>query len=176
MERKKIDTRTKLNLTQVEMAMLLKITRSQWSLFELGLRSIPTAAMVKHTELILFLETPINKTAKPLPQQEEQLLKKNKMHEEALAEALYKQEEVALKIAKMEKKYAAAVEVLQLLSEDSDASKSLEALDSSTLHLLKYKATKTLDKNGQHHLAKLQLDQQFFIQQVVLLKALLKKE
>ena len=43
--------RNELKLTQYEMAELLNITRSQLSLFELGLRELPTTALIKASKM-----------------------------------------------------------------------------------------------------------------------------
>ena len=169
------DIRTKLNLTQEDMAMLLKITRSRWSLYEIGLRDLPTATIVKLGELSLLLETPISKKAKKLPQLEVHEQKKLKMYNSQLSEVVFKLKDTARKMEKMEKEYAQSLELLQLLSEVPDFISIFKSFDSTYLQIARGNAVKSLDKNGEHHLAKLQFKHQVMLQEELILKALLKK-
>lgn len=45
-----------LGLQQQEIAILLKVTRSQWSLYEIGKRDLPIAAKLKLAEMLAFMQ------------------------------------------------------------------------------------------------------------------------
>ncbi|MGL2967458.1 helix-turn-helix domain-containing protein [Flavobacterium sp. XGLA_31] len=64
---KKITVRHELGLTQSAMADLLHIKRSQWSMYESGKRSLPTAAMVRLAEIELGLQAATRKGSPDLP-------------------------------------------------------------------------------------------------------------
>ena len=61
------EIRKQLNLAQIDLAILLKTTRTQLSMFELGLRDLPTKSNVILTDLLQFLQhekaNPINNPA-----------------------------------------------------------------------------------------------------------------
>ncbi|MEO7584690.1 MAG: helix-turn-helix domain-containing protein [Ferruginibacter sp.] len=52
------EIRQKFGLSQEQMAQYLSVSRSLLSLHEIGKRDLPTAAMVKLSELLLFIKQP----------------------------------------------------------------------------------------------------------------------
>lgn len=53
---KGVNIREQLGVTQEELALLLKVTRSQLSMYELGKRDLPIAAKKQLAELLLYVK------------------------------------------------------------------------------------------------------------------------
>lgn len=54
--KRKRTIRAILGLTQIEIAMILNISRSQWSLYELNLRNLPSAPSMLLFEVMAYME------------------------------------------------------------------------------------------------------------------------
>lgn len=112
---------TLLGTTQMEMAMLLKISRSQWSMYESGKRDIPLAAKIQLGEMLKHVQSAKAKASKrpsQLGQQEE----KDELHA-SLKENQYQQTVMERKVAALEKKQttvASAVHSIDYLENHSD--------------------------------------------------------
>jgi len=52
------DIRRTLGVTQEEMAALLQISKSAWSMYENGYRELPTHALLKLSQMVIALEAP----------------------------------------------------------------------------------------------------------------------
>lgn len=166
--------RKELNLTQDEMATLLNISRSQWSLYELGLRQLSADALVKISKMHRFIHST-------------ELEKARQFHvagQEAnnaifIADAIKGNELNQLacekKIAAMEKNYTAALKLHQLIQFLENPVDKKEELPAGTLLLLKEKAERLLDKNGPQELVKLEVRLKGLQYEEQLLKSLLKK-
>ena len=113
---KKVDyIRTLLSVTQQEMAMLLHISRSQWSMYELGERDLPVAARQLLAELLMHLK--VNKNidkSLPMPSDRQLQLQQQKLAH-LLRENEYQQLLLARKIAAYEKKQASRINRLQIV-------------------------------------------------------------
>lgn len=59
--KRKRTIRAILGITQQEIAMILKISRSQWSLYELNLRNLPSAPSKLLFEMLVYMENNQNK-------------------------------------------------------------------------------------------------------------------
>lgn len=111
--RKEPYIRTLLGVTQLEMAMLLHINRTQWSMYELGLRPLPSHAMQLMGEMIIHAENH-KKKARGLPTPSAQHLKQQyKKLEYLLREIEFQQLTLSRKIAAVTKKQAAQLKLLQ---------------------------------------------------------------
>ncbi|RKS02736.1 helix-turn-helix transcriptional regulator [Flavobacterium sp. 102] len=132
-----------LGASQLEMATLLKITRSQWSMYELGKRSLPLAAAQQLSEILAQVQ-PQKRAKKQVPTAEQQAQKKQTL-EALLRENEYQQLVVERKIAGIQKKQVAAVAALQLLGYLADTDKK-----TTPPHLLQSMETKAKRKAAEN--------------------------
>lgn len=167
--------RKELNLTQHEMAIVLKITRSQLSLHELGLRELPTAALIKASEIGRFMATAAEPEAKHFSQVTELDVEMRKYLERALSNCQYYLEGCKRKLPKMKEKYHSALRLLQLIDYLKESAQPENALHPGALLILKNKAKNSFQKNGPEELIKLQLQLQLLQAEEVLLKDLIER-
>ncbi|WP_162127080.1 helix-turn-helix domain-containing protein [Flavobacterium phycosphaerae] len=127
MVRKETD-RDYLGLTQQQMASLLKVSRSNWSLFELGLRNLPPTAGLRQAEMMIYMLSPEGKALNNLPdiQQEEETLKK--MLKKKQKGNDYRQSKITRKIERAKEKwvqYQKATHLMYFLSKPAQMEKAL---------------------------------------------------
>jgi transcriptional regulator with XRE-family HTH domain len=104
-----------LGVSQIEMSILLKINRSQWSMYESGKRDLPVDAKLKMSEMLKHVQ---NKNDKQLKTQElstQQEAQKKETLEKLLKENDYQQQTIERTINKIKKKQAFVVARFQLL-------------------------------------------------------------
>lgn len=109
--KKENNLRKLLGITQIEMAMLLQVTRSQWSMFEIGQRDLPLAAKQLFTELLQYLQTTEAQAKAPTAHTQMALQKEL---ETQLRENEYQRLLMAQKTAYYEKKYHQELRAWQL--------------------------------------------------------------
>ncbi len=165
--------RNELNLTQHEMSELLNITRSQLSLFELGLRELPTTALVRSSQISIFMATTKAPEAKDFPQIADWEEEKEKFLAKALADCKHYQSGIIRKLPKMEEEYRATLNLLQLIDYLKDQANKEDALHPGALLILEDKAKKSLEKCGPKELIKQQYQLLLLQQQEERLKQLL---
>lgn len=78
--------RAMLGLTQQEMAMLLNVSRGQWSMYESNRRNLPLAASLRLGEMIVYMLSPEAKALKNLPKTEREDNKIKQLLEKRLKE------------------------------------------------------------------------------------------
>lgn len=103
--RKKDTTRAMFGLTQQEIALLLQVSRSQWSLYKMGMRSLPSDAGLRLAAMELYMNSPERKThlKEGITAQEDN---KTKIHlEKQLNENDYQLQTVSRKINDVEEKF-----------------------------------------------------------------------
>lgn len=104
-----------LGLRQQDVAMLLQVHPSQWSMYESGKRDLPLAAKQLLAEILTYLKAP-ETTAKSLSQTKQQQTKQGQQYfEQLLLENEYQQQRLAKELAKLMKKRAAETSLLQLV-------------------------------------------------------------
>lgn len=128
-----------LGITQQDMALLLRVSRSQLSLFELGKRSLPVDAMIKLSAILSHIKKATSETKVVLPVNEMEEKKKKKSIEALLF--LNKKKQLVLDkstktILKKQLKDEASLKLAAYLKNTSDAfdlhlSKAIEARTSS---------------------------------------------
>lgn len=165
--------RNELNLTQHEMSELLNITRSQLSLFELGLRELPTTALVRSSQISIFMATTKAPEAKDFPQIADWEEEKAEFLQKALKDCIYYQMGCNRKLPKMEEACQSALKLLQLIAFLENPINEEVALHPGAIVILKKKAQKSLAKNGPNEVMKLKLQLQVLQQQEVLLNQLI---
>ncbi|WP_298221293.1 helix-turn-helix transcriptional regulator [Flavobacterium sp.] len=102
MMKKEASIRTLLSLTQENAAMLLGVSRSQWSMYEIGQRDLPLAAKQLLAEMLTHIQKP-SATAKPATDKQ-QRAKQHQQLERLLRENEYQQLVLARKTATIQKK------------------------------------------------------------------------
>ncbi|MEO0046462.1 MAG: hypothetical protein RL705_1653 [Bacteroidota bacterium] len=165
--------RNELNLTQHEMSELLNITRSQLSLFELGLRELPTTALVRSSQISIFMATTKAPEAKDFPQIADWEEEKGKFLAKSLADCKHYQSGIIRKLPKMEEEYRATLNLLQLIDYLKEQANKKDALHPGALLILEDKAKKSLEKCGPKELIKQQYQLLLLQQQEERLKQLL---
>lgn len=105
------ELRKLLGISQIEMAMLLQISRSQWSMFEIGQRDLPLAAKQLLAELLQYLQTTEAQAKAPNPKTQTALQKEL---EAQLRENEYQRLLIAQRTAFYEKKYHQELRAWQL--------------------------------------------------------------
>ncbi|MGL2965604.1 helix-turn-helix domain-containing protein [Flavobacterium sp. XGLA_31] len=166
--------RSILGVTQQDMAMLLKVSRSQWAMYELGKRDLPLAAKQLLGEMLQYV-TGAKNTGKSLPQVARQEEKRLQLLERLLKENEYQQLRIARKIEALQKKYTAKVGVLHLVDFLTERVEKKAASEMSLLKHIANKAIQTLDKYNLSNLLKYELKQEVLQHEKVLLDASLLK-
>lgn len=139
------DFRDALGVSQEEAAMLLGVSRSQFSLFELGKRSLPTTAMVAYVEMWTYVQEQVNKKES---EDAHTVLDKEKVKmfiETELAQTLYKQKFLQKKILATRAKFNKAQAALHLVEYLKSKGNSKQDNFSRVLEM---NAQKKLEKHG----------------------------
>nr|WP_294778043.1 hypothetical protein [uncultured Flavobacterium sp.] len=161
--------RNELNLTQEEMAMLLKTKRLQLALYEIESRELPRVASKRLTAISLYMATAKSPEAKDFPKLEEE---KEKFLTKALEDCKYYQSGIIRKLPKMEEACQSALKLLKLIDYLKEQVNE-EALHPGAIVILKKKVYKSLEKNGPNELLKLKLQLQLLQQEEELLNKLI---
>jgi len=106
--------RTLLGATQNEMSLLLHISRSQWAMYELGLRDLPAPATKRLAEILAHLKSEETPQRNQFEVSEKQLKIQQKQLERLLKENEYQQQLLSRKIAILAKQQEAQLTRLQL--------------------------------------------------------------
>lgn len=171
--KKRKQIREDLNLTQDEMAMLLNISRSQLSLYELGLRELSATGLVSESRSGRFLTMLEFSEPKQFPEISSVALGKDKLIVAAVRKNELNQYRCEKKIEKTTKNYNAALKLFQLTDFIIQSEDHENAIHLAALETLKAKALKVLN-NGPVQLLKLELQQELLKHETVLLNKLLK--
>ena len=147
---------TTLGLTQEKIALLLGVTRTQWSLYDGGGRRLPVAALEKLAELLALVkdaDTAKLSNSRQKEEQEQHQLQLQKM----LRENSYQQEALSRKIKSLEKKYHTNLRAIQWLQQGI-AKEKREPGDERTLIEIYYNQTSSsLEKNSWSKLVQYQI-------------------
>lgn len=165
---------TLLGTTQDEMAMLLKINRSQWSMFESGKRDLPLEAKLALAEMLQHMKSQQDAVVKDKAKHHQEDTKISKKLEMLLVNNQYSQSLLAKKIERIEKKRTVAANALHLLRHLE--SKDKQHIDGSELLVnLQKKADTNLEGEALSTLVAHQIKQKVLQYEEELLKAALGK-
>jgi transcriptional regulator with XRE-family HTH domain len=147
METKK-SIRSLLGITQEEAAQLLGVTRSQFSLYELGKRDLPVAAKLQLVAMWSYIDQQKAMPAAMAALQQEQQTKIEALLAKQLVEQQYKEYQLKKKIARVEKRYQSGIAALMLVEhlKNQDQTKMENPLWDSITNT----ACRTVEKNGLH--------------------------
>ncbi|WP_445454788.1 helix-turn-helix domain-containing protein [Flavobacterium sp. 25HG05S-40] len=167
--------RKKLNLTQDDMAMILNISRSQWSLYELGFRHLSTDAEIRLSQIERFFlsdEVSISRYSNKMEAQEQI---KSQFFTDQLKENEFRLEGCQRKLDRLKKEYEAISKQFQLIDFLSKPTDEKYALHLGALQTLIDKAEEGLTKNGPPQILNLEWQEQKLQQEALLLTLLLKE-
>lgn len=147
--------RKKFGLTQEEMAMLTGVTRTQWSMYEIGQRELPTNAMLQLTTAFSYLDNlkAVAPDSQKIVKAEEEKLKELLQREKLRIE--YKKLNLERKITAIQNKRAECFDALEVVHYIK--TQSIQIHFPPVLEMIRIRATATLAKNPLHQVAKLQL-------------------
>lgn len=152
--------RTILDLAQIDFAILLKTTRSQISLYELGLRDLPTKSNIILKDLLQFLQqekdNPINNSVF----QKEEVLQTKKALEKSLENNKHQQIILNRKLKAAEEKYHNALTSLSLanhLEKKNDENDENDKLSNGMYRIIRNGALSNLKITNQVLLTQYQI-------------------
>jgi transcriptional regulator with XRE-family HTH domain len=146
--RKYDNIRDLLGITQEDLAALLKISRTQLSMYEIGKRELPSTAIIQLAEMLRYLQEDASKSADTTSLLKEQAIQKEKALEEMRKENHFKQLVLEKKLNVLEKKYKANFSAFQLTKYLEKQDTENGKLESQLLKTIERKASAELNKNG----------------------------
>lgn len=135
-----------LLISQEEMAMLLGVTRSQWSMVALGERGLPLKAKANLDALIQNVNKVTSAKRIKLVQEVQQENEAQKLIKKLLLDNALKLAQQQKKLSLMEEKYQKAVNTLHFV-----AGFQKKSVHENLLYVLRIKANKILEANGLQH-------------------------
>lgn len=132
-----------LLISQEEMAMMLGITRSQWSMVVLGERELSAKSKVKFAELLTTANDVAVAKKQKLKQVAQQEVERQQELPLLLTDNLIKQYQIHKKLKQMEEKFQAALNTLYFVKDFKS-----ELFSQSVLEVLGIKANKVLKSNN----------------------------
>lgn len=146
---------TLLGLSQYALAMLLNVRRSQFSMYELGLRPLPPAASLQLSEMVLlYLEDDPLPLPKELQQEEEKYKASVKKQ---LDENAHQQHLLSQKIEDAETTYNAKLKTLRFLQKLNLKHGKSKSGENTLPQVLENKATSSLKKEGWRQIRQYQM-------------------
>ena len=139
--------KTDLLISQDEMAMLLHTNKSQWSMYEIGQRSLPKKSRDKLL-VLLKLTNELPKTSDMKRVEEvKQLANKQFLLEKQLLDVRIKQLRFERKLNNMQSKYQAALNTLDFVNL-VQTQKENDSFEMGVLNIIKANALKTLQTHS----------------------------
>lgn len=152
--------RALLGTTQMEMALLLKVSMGQWSMFESGKRGLPVNALRLLTEMLTHMQkTEIKASQKVMTDTNQQFAIRQQL-EGLLMENQLKLQGASKKAADAQRKYEGDLRAIQLVDFLTSEAKKQKAEKPHILTAIESRAVKRLEKNGQAQLTILQAKEQ----------------
>lgn len=148
-----------LGISQKNMALLLRVSTSQWSMYELGQRNIPLTAKRMVAEMLGFLKFE-GVGSKVLPHIELQEQSKKQRLEKMVKENEHQLYSIAKKIAAAEKKYNDNLKTIQLMEYLATVPAAKELLDGELMQIIAKRAARALEKTGLADLTALQVKEE----------------
>lgn len=163
-----------LGITQHEAAMLLCVSRSQWSMYELGKRDLPLAAKQLLAALLAYVQTPVT-AAVSRPYLVQQQAKKQQKCEDLLRENEYQQLVIAKKIAVLNKKQESQARMLQLAAFLDNQHAGSKTADTAISKTIAAKVSKAVADECSAVLMEHEVKQELLVLENLLLEAKLRK-
>lgn len=156
-------------MKQEDMAMLLQVTRTQWSMYEIGERDLPPAAVNQLASMLAFIHQAETESTENFPHLALQQIKIKKMYEDQKMVNTHRQMIVARKLELVTRKYENAMVCLKFIRFLELQEGQLYQKHQELLTVLQHRVEVAVHKNGLHVQAKYQLKLKVLQQQEVLL-------
>ncbi len=154
---KKINLKELLGLTQIDLAILFKTTRSQISLFELGKRDLPINAKILLAEILQFLQQEKDNPEIKVAIQKEETAQTKKALEAMLKHNKYEQYVLEKKHKAAEKKYRKSLTALTLAKYLEINNDKNDKLNNGMYKIIRNGAISNLKKTNQALLTQYQI-------------------
>jgi len=165
-----------LGITQEDLAALLKISRTQLSMYEIGKRELPSTAIIQLADMLRYLQEDASKSADTTSLLKEQAIQKENTLEELKKENQYKQLVLKRKLNALEKKYKANFSAFQLTKYLEKHDTENGKLESHLLKTIERKALAELNKNGLAMITKYKIEKEVLQAEEKIILQFLKKE
>ena len=149
--------RQQLGVTQENLALLLKVSRSQLSMYELGKRDLPVEAKKQLAEMLQHAQKNSSKHTKSVTAEKKRIMLREKEIKRLLASNQYKTLLVERKIKALEKKNQSNNNALDVVTFLEKQEKNKEIKNDLILKNIKNKALKKIEKEGLAQLIKYQI-------------------
>jgi transcriptional regulator with XRE-family HTH domain len=136
-----------LGVTQRDLAVLLGVGLSRYSMFELGKRDLPKEAMQKIAKMLAYVQ-PVNAVSKDLAHSGRYQRKYLQAIKQMLRENEYQQAVLARKIAAAERKYVARKRRLKLAAFFSDSAASANTSNPAHIEVLRHATAGAAEENA----------------------------
>lgn len=172
---KKMETFTSLlGIDQHSLAMLLRVNRSQWSMFESGKRNIPLEAKRLLAEMTGFLK--FDEAGAKLPEPLEDQAEATKEYlEKSLKDNHYQLYEITQKIARAEEKYIRNTKAVKISAYLLSRPETQKLFDGVLLKNISDRALRALQKSGLAELTSLRMKEERLQLEKLLLGSELRK-
>ncbi|WP_293891298.1 helix-turn-helix transcriptional regulator [Flavobacterium sp.] len=163
-----------LGFSQTELALVLNVSRSQFSKFEIGTRDIPKNAKYLLAEMLSHIQSPdipLKRTAVV----QEQMVQLQLQLQCMLKENEYQLLHTARKIEASEKIYSTKVRVRHLVDFLSSRTDSNEISKAAALRAIRHTADKSLQEHGLTSITKLKIKLEVLQLEKIFLDAELRK-
>lgn len=158
--KKNENIRDLLGITQEDLAALLKISRTQLSMYEIGKRELPSTAIIQLSDMLRYLQEDASKSADTTSLLKEQAIQKEKALEEMRKENHFKQLVLEKKLNVLEKKYKANFSAFQLTKYLEKQDTENGKLESQLLKTIERKAFAELNKIGLAMITKYKIEKE----------------
>lgn len=167
--------RKQLGVTQEKLALLLKVTRSQLSMYELGKRDLPVSAKKQLTELLLYVKEQSATKKETTKLMKEEVLLKKSIVEELLHTNVLQQIKVERALERFEKKLQAGQASLNLIDFLEKKTAKKEKQTDLLLESMKTKSFKVVDQSNLAVVTKLQIQKEVLEAEKKVLERFLQK-
>lgn len=174
--KKRENIRDAFGISQEDLAIVLKVSRSQLAMFETGKRQLPSTALLQLAEILRYLQEDASKSADTTSLLKAQAIQKEKALEHLVKENHYKQFALEKKLNVLEKKYNASLSAFQLMKylEKQDVKK--EEFEKLMAKIIERKALADLEKNGLAMLTKYKIEKEVLQAEEKIILQFLKNE
>lgn len=174
--RKRENIRDAFGISQEELAIVLKITRSQLAMFETGKRELPSTAIIQLAEMLRYLQENASKSADTTSLLKAQAIQKEKALEEMRKENHFKQLALERKLKVLEKKHKASLSAFQLMKYLEKQDSKNGKLESPLLKTIERKALTELNKNDLAMITKCKIEKEVLEAEEKIILQFIKKE
>lgn len=137
-----------LGLKQEDMAILLRVTRTQWSMYEIGKRDLPLVAKQKLGEMLAFIQEHTNATVNNFVDLKSEKTKTKKVFDNLKLINKHRQILTEHKLKAIEKKYDAGITALRFIHFLETKDQQIVPDQEMVLTIVRVKAEEAIRKNG----------------------------